>query len=156
VTLKIRLATQDDLPKLRLLVKYACEELEKNFGTPRMDDAFYDLLEQGIAAGEAVVVAEQQGDVIGWCCRVHRDGTPEGQVEGGTWVWKPFRKEHVARDMRRFADEHAKAKGHTYVIGTAAKSNEAGIKSCLAEGFEIVAVEQLGDEIVGIQLRKDL
>ena len=66
-------------------------------------------------------------------------------------------KEHARlKETLAAADEHAKAKGHTYVIGTAAKSNEAGIKSCLAEGFEIVAVEQLGDEIVGIQLRKDL
>lgn len=136
----IRLATQDDLPTLKPLVSWACEELEKNFGTPRADDLVFGMVSYGVNAGDAVVVAiDEYGDTIAWCARVQLPGLPEGYAEGvGTWVHPNVRQERVGTDIRDFADKHAKARGVKYVTGIAAKGNVAGIGSCLKEGYEIV------------------
>jgi hypothetical protein len=61
---KIRLASRDDLPALERLVGWAAKELAADFDTPQHPDHL-KLIEWGIDAGEAVVVAEQEGDVIG-------------------------------------------------------------------------------------------
>lgn len=142
----IRLATEDDLPILEKLVEYAVQELEAKFQTPR-NSLVFEMVKYGIGAGEAVVVAEQDQDVVGWCARVSMPGMAEGHAEGlCTWTFKPFRREHVGRDMRAFADAHAKSRGAKFVTGIAAKDNVAGINSCLAEGYVIT----------GYLLRKEL
>lgn len=155
--MKIRLATADDLPTLEKLVTFASEELAEKCGTARLDDLVFGLIERGVRAGEAVVVAEQEGAVVGWCARVARPELPDGEVQGvGTWVFGPYRREKVARDMRRVADAHAKHLGARYVIGVASVKNDAGIKSCLAEGYEVYGEELEHGEVVGLKVRKAL
>ena len=139
--MKIRLATRDDLPTLVKLVGFATAEIERKFGTPRVA-AHMKCIEYGINAGDAVVVAEQNGDIVGWCAWVALPETPEGYVSGlGTWTFEPYRHEHVARDMRKFAAEHCRKRGHKFVTGIAAVGNDAGLKSCLAMGFKVTGYE---------------
>jgi len=134
----IRLATSDDLPTLAKLVHWASEEMAKNFASPRLEEQIFGLIKYGIEQGEAVVVAEQFGDLIGWCAWVHIPTLPKGHVEGlGTWVHKPYRREHVARDMRKLAAEHCRLLGHLYVCGNVAEGNEAGLKSAERDGFRV-------------------
>lgn len=136
--MKIRLATEADLPVLEHLVEAASRELDEKYATPRMDTGIVACLRYGVANG-TVVVAEQEDDIVGWCARVAMPGLPDGEAAGvGTWVWEPYRREHVGRDMRRLADEHAKAKGLKYVTGTVAIGNKAALKSVLAEGYQVV------------------
>lgn len=135
----LRLATLDDLPKLGELVSLASAELEEKHGTPRMDAGLMNCLRIGIESRQAVVVAEQGGEVLGWCARVMLPGLAPGHAEGlGSWVREDYRRQHVARDLRRFADEHARQMGATFVTGTAAKDNIAGVMSCRNEGYVIV------------------
>lgn len=136
----IRLATEADLDTLKRLVVWACEELATRFGTPRADDLVFGMVSYGVKAGEAVAVAvDEYGDTVAWCARVRLPGLPDGYAEGvGTWVHPNVRKERIGRDIRKFADEHAKARGVRYVTGTAAKHNVAGLESCFSEGYEVV------------------
>lgn len=153
----IRLATESDLPTLKKLVAFASEELAAKCGTARMDNVVYGLIERGVHDGEAVVVAEDSTNIIGWCARVSRPELPHGEVQGvGTWVFQPYRREKVARDMRRLADRHAKQLGARYVIGVASIKNDAGIKSVLAEGYEVYGEEREHGQIVGLKVRKPL
>lgn len=143
----IRLATLADLPVLARLVEYAADELAEKFDTPRMGAGVTACIKHGLDTHQAVVVAEQQGEVIGWCARVSLPGLPEGQVEGlGTWVAEKYRRDGVAREMREFADEQARIRGAKFVTGIATKGNIAGIESCLAEGYKIA----------GFLMRKEL
>jgi len=145
--MRIRLATEADLPVLQKLVAHSAAELEEKYGTPRMDEGLMYCMRHGIETKQAVVVAEQAGEIIGWCARVHLPGLPPGQVEGiGTWVHEPFRRERVGADMRAFANEHARSLGAKYVTTAAARDNVAGVRSCLDEGFEVI----------GYVLRKEL
>jgi predicted N-acetyltransferase YhbS len=136
---EIRLATEGDLDRLKPLVSWACEELEKRFGTPRADSLVYEMVKYGVQAGEAVVIAlDEYNDMVGWCARVHHPSMPDGYAEGfGTWVHPNLREERIGSDMRKLADDHAKQRGVKFVHGVAAKDNVAGVKSCLAEGYEI-------------------
>lgn len=152
--MRIRLANDADIPVLQKLVAHAATELAEKYGTPRMDTGLMQCLKYGIDTKQAVVLAEQEQppdsknwEVIGWCARVHLPGLPPGQVEGlGTWTFEPFRRERVATDMRKFADDHARRCGARVITGIAAKDNVAGVRSCLDEGYEVV----------GYQMRKVL
>lgn len=140
--MRIRLATPADLPVLQKLVAHSASELEEKYGTPRMDEGLMQCMKHGIDTKQAVVVAEQEGEIVGWCARVHLPGLPPGQVEGlGTWVHAPYRRERVGADMRSFADKHAKLLGAKFVTGVAAKDNVAGVRSCLDEGYEVVGYQ---------------
>ena len=46
--------------------------------------------------------------------------------------------------------------GARYVIGVASVKNDAGIKSCLAEGYEVYGEELEHGEVVGLKVRKAL
>lgn len=145
--MKIRLAELSDLDAIRELVSMACEELETAYGTPRMDDLMVASIALGIRAREAVVVAEQIGEIVGFCAWVHIPGCPADAVEGiGTYVLPMARKEYVSHDMRQFATDHARRLGYKFIRGEVALNNEAGIKSAVANGFEIT----------GYTIRKEL
>jgi GNAT superfamily N-acetyltransferase len=136
----IRLANADDLEELRELVARYSEETAEH-GTERNDALLLDLLRYGIQADEAVVVAEQFEEIVGWCAWVHLPASPAGKVEGlGTYVLPDYRQEHVSRDMRRFAEEHARRLGYRYVDGVAAEGNAAALESVLRMGFRRVGV----------------
>jgi len=144
---KIRLANVGDLGAIRELVEAVSVELEDAYGTPRMDDLMMAGITHGVREGEAVVVAEQLGGLVGYCAWVHLPSSPVGCVEGiGTYVVPMARKEYVSHDMRVFATEHARRLGYDFIRGELALNNEAGLKSALANGFEIS----------GYTVRKDL
>lgn len=145
--MKIRLATEADLPVLRKLTKAAQDDLD------HMDEAIYLAMEYGVKTGQAVVVAEQHDestdrwDTIGWCARVWAPGLPPDRADGiGVWVHKPYRRERVASDLKEFADAYTKDLGRKEVTGTVLAENEAGLRSALKSGFKVV----------GYMIRKDL
>lgn len=136
--MRIRLAEVGDLGAIRELVEQASAELEEAYGTPRMDDLMMAGIVHGVREREAVVVAEQMGDIIGFCAWVHLPGLPPEVVEGlGTYVVPMARKDYVSHDMRVYATDHARRLGYQYVRGEVALNNDAGLKSALANGFEI-------------------
>lgn len=144
--MRIRLAEVGDLGVIRELVEQASAELEEAYGTPRMDDLMMAGIVHGVREREAVVVAEQMGDIIGFCAWVHLPGTPAGWVEGlGTYVVPMARKDYVSQDMRVYATDHARRLGYDHVHGEISLSNEAGLKSALANGFEISGYAVLKD-----------
>jgi len=134
----IRLANTDDIEALRPLVgAYSIETAAQ--GTERNDELLLDAILYGIRAGEAVVVAEQFDELIGWCAWVHLPLSPPGKVEGlGTYVVDGMRQEYVSRDLRKFAEEHARGRGYRYVEGCAANDNVAGFQSVMRLGFKVV------------------
>lgn len=145
--MRIRLADTADLGAIRELVAKASEELAEAYGTPRMDDLMMAGIVHGVREREAVVVAEQLDEIIGFCAWVHLPGCPPEAVEGiGTYVLPLARKDYVSHDMRQYASDHARRRGYQYVRGEVAMSNEAGLKSALANGFEIT----------GYTIRKEL
>lgn len=143
----LRLANMADLPALTEMVALASAELEEKHGTPRMDGGIIACLRIGIESRQAVVVAEQEGELVGWCARVMLPGLAPGHAEGvGTWTSPEHRKQGVAHDMRKFADEYAKSIGVRFITGIAAKDNVDGMMSARADGYEVI----------GYQVRKEL
>ncbi len=137
--MRIRLATQDDWPALVKLVGHFWDEQERRFGLPRLEHGTLALLRHGIETGQAVVVAEQNLELVGWCARVMAPGLPDGLAVGvGRWVFEPFRREHVGRDLCRFADQHAARCGATEITGEVAGTNEAALAAALADGWAVV------------------
>lgn len=136
--MQIRLATTDDVPRLNALaVAYSLET--EQYGTERNERLLCDLLLYGIRAGEAVVVAEQEGDLVGWCAWVHLPHSSPGKVEGlGTYVVPAVRRDHVSCALRKFTEEHAVLLGYRYVDGIAASDNPAALESVLSRGFRVV------------------
>lgn len=143
----IRLAAETDLEKIAPLVALLGDELLA-FGVPRMDELVLAMIRFGVASGDAVAVAvDQHGEVIGWCARVQLPNLPEGYAEGvGLWVHPAARRERIGTDLRRFADERARHRGARFVSCVVARDNAAGLKSCLAQGYQVV----------GYQMRKEL
>lgn len=136
--MRIRLAEAADLGAIRELVEKASEELAEAYGMPRVDELMMAGIVHGVREGEAVVVAEQMEEIVGYCAWVHLPGCPPEAVEGlGTYVMPLARKDYVSHDMRVYATDHARRRGYEYVRGEVAMSNEAGLKSALANGFEI-------------------
>jgi len=137
---RIRLANTDDVPRLNALAIAYSLETEQH-GTERNERLLCELLLYGIRAGEAVVVAEQDGDLVGFCAWVHLPHSPPTKVEGlGTYVVPPARRDHVSCALRKFAEEHAYRMGYRYVDGIAARDNPAGLESVLRRGFRVVGV----------------
>lgn len=138
--MQIRLATTDDLEALRGLVEAYTEETAQH-GTERQPALLLDAILYGIRSDEAVVVAEQFDDVVGFCAWVHLPMSPDGKVEGlGTYVTPEWRLDHVSERMRQAARAHAVKRGYRYVDGVAADGNEAGLRSVLNMGFRAVGV----------------
>lgn len=136
--MRIRLATQDDIGRIAELVVLASEELEE-YGTPRVDDAVIAAIVGGIRDGEAVVVAEQEGEVVGFTARVHLPGSDPDCAEGiGRYVLPACRLDHVDRDMQRFAEAHARSRGRKYITGSIMKDNQASLAACLKGGYRVV------------------
>lgn len=136
--MRIRLADASDIGAIQELVQQASAELAENFDAPRLDDLIMAGIVHGVREREAVVVAEQFDELIGFCAWVHLPGTPADGVEGlGTYVVPQARKDYVSHDLRVYATDHARRLGYKYVTGTLALDNEAGLKSALANGFTV-------------------
>jgi GNAT superfamily N-acetyltransferase len=136
----IRPANTDDIELLRPLVQAYSEETAAQ-GVERNDALLLDAIIYGIRAGEAVVVAESAGDLIGFCAWVHLPMIPPGKVEGlGTYVMPEWRGAGVSSGLRAAAEAHAVAHGYRYVDGVYATGNEAGRESVMKQGFREVGV----------------
>ena len=139
--MRIRLAETADIGAIRELVAKASEELAEAYEMPRVDELMMAGIVHGVREREAVVVAEQDGRLLGFCAWVHLPHSPPTKVEGlGTYVIPVARREHISCSMRQFAEEHAWRMGYRYVDGIAARDNPAGLESVLRRGFRVVGV----------------
>ena len=129
---RIRLANTDDVPRLNALAIAYSLETEQH-GTERNERLLCELLLYGIRAGEAVVVAEQDGDwsasARGCICRTRL----QRRWRARHLRRAPARRDHVSCALRKFAEEHAVRLGYRYVDGIAApKTRQVWNQSCAA------------------------
>ena len=135
----IRLATHDDLPEIARALVAASDEMEHKYGTARMDVTIMQAIEHGVATDQAVIVAFEGSVLVGWCAWVILPGGPNGCAHGlGTWVRPGCRELGISKKLRTLAAAKAKSCGATHVVGTVDEGNAAGLRSSLAEGFDVI------------------
>ena len=134
----IRLAEQDDGPKLWALA----EELiasQAEFGAPDYRRAMATFLAHGVSNYEAIVVAEQDGELVGFTAWARVPDGADGEVCGmGTYVKPSWRKGGLSNRLREFAKAHCKSKGYQFVTAVVWKGNYAGLASAESSGANIV------------------
>lgn len=134
----VRLATAKDAEPLWVLVKEYVDE-HAAMGAPISEALLAIGITYGIKHGEAVVVAQEDDDLIGFVAWVNMPPAAEGEVIGfGTYVRGDYRGCGISAQMRELAKEQCRKQGHKYVTGTALLDNVAGIHSACALGFEVV------------------
>lgn len=135
----IRKATFGDLATIRPLVRAASEELSARFGAFDCTDVIVAGVANAIVAGDAVYVAMEDSQVVGW---VAWSFVPSARfaVGLGTYVMPEWRRRGISKRLRDAAEEHCRRQGALVVSGVVAKGNVAALQSCLAEGFAVVGV----------------
>jgi GNAT superfamily N-acetyltransferase len=133
----IRLANGDDGPQLWRLVEEYIEE-EKQRGSPDQRKVIALAIEYGIRRGEAVVVAEESGKLVGFVVWVAFPDAAEGEVLGsGTYVTPRFRRQLVSVQMREFAKDFCRAKGRKFVTGAVWGDNTAALAAAKRTGAKV-------------------
>jgi|SRR5580765_4738139 len=133
----IRLANGDDGQKLWRLVEEYIEE-EKLRGSPDQRKVIAMAIEYGVRRGEAVVVAEESDELVGFVVWVSLPNVAEGEVLGaGTYVAPQFRRQLVSVQMREFAKDYCRAKGKKYVTGAVWGDNTAALKAAKRTGAKV-------------------
>jgi len=138
----IRLATQEDWPGIKRLMRFAVAELRERFGVPDQTDMLTAVVAFGMEHNEAVYVAEAtNGEVVGYVAWVGGvPGVAPGVVLGaGTYVLPSQRGHGISSDLRDAATKHCRDLGYSVVRGDAHVDNVAGIKSCERQGFKVAA-----------------
>lgn len=131
----IRLARIDDLPQLRPLVAdYMLSQVE--LGASDQTHTVEALMRYGISSGEAIVVAEDCGEIVGFCAWSHHDGAATDEVAAvGTYVVPEHRGKRLASQMRAHAKQHCRQRGYKRITAAVLNNNEPGIQSLLKSGF---------------------
>jgi GNAT superfamily N-acetyltransferase len=95
-------------------------------------------IQYGIRRGEAVVVAEESGELVGFVVWVAFPDAAEGEVLGaGTYVAPQFRRQLVSVEMREFAKDYCREKGRKYVSGAVFGENVAGLRAAKRTGARV-------------------
>jgi GNAT superfamily N-acetyltransferase len=133
----IRLANADDAKQLwRLVEEYIAEEVAR--GAPDQRKVIALAIEYGIRRGEAIVVAEESGALVGFCVWVSSPEAAEGEVLGaGTYVTPRFRRQLVSVEMREFAKDFCRAKGKKFVTGAVWGDNIPALKAATRTGAKV-------------------
>jgi L-amino acid N-acyltransferase YncA len=146
----IRKATEEDWPALRKMVGWLDKE-----NTARGQDSVRTEIVAGMLhaynTGQEIVVAEfDGGELKGFCAWVQLPMTGKDAMGLGTYVWpESLRRTGIGRSMREMAERLLVARGVRAVVGVAAAGNDAGLVSCLADGFRItgyVVKKEFGHE----------
>ena len=133
----IRLANADDGTKLWRLVEEYIEE-ERGRGSPDQRKVIALAIEYGIRRGEAVVVAEEAGELVGFVVWVAFPDAAEGEVLGaGTYVSPRFRRQLVSVQLREFAKDFCRAKGKKFVTGAVWGDNTAALAAAKRTGAKV-------------------
>jgi GNAT superfamily N-acetyltransferase len=133
----IRLANADDGARLWRLVEEYIEE-EKRRGSPDQRKVLAMAIEYGVRRGEAVVVAEEAGELVGFVVWVAFPDAAEGEVLGaGTYVTPRFRRQLVSVELREFAKDFCRAKGRKFVSGAVWGDNPAAIAAAKRTGAKV-------------------
>ena len=142
----IRLATNDDLPAIQAELPHFLKELQPFGSLVACDDVNVNLLlfvvRQAIDRGDPVVVAERDGQIVGFCLWTQLD-TPlrydRKVLHGlGTFVVPAFRKQGISDLIRSLAEGIARDKGYESILGSVHPSNVAGVASLEGHGWKTV------------------
>jgi GNAT superfamily N-acetyltransferase len=133
----IRLANPGDGPKLWALVEeYIAEEVRR--GAPDQRKVLTLAIEYGVRRGDAVVVAEESDELVGFVVWVAFPDAAEGEVLGaGTYVSPQFRRQLVSVQMREFAKDFCRAKGKKFVTGAVWGDNVPALKAAKRTGAKV-------------------
>jgi len=135
----IRACASPEADDVFALIVLASVELER-YGTPNMATTLIHLVNAALVAGQPIYVAEEDGEIVGYCAWLRIEGTPLGMITGaGTYVKPKHRKRGLARQMREAATNYWREHEGKYVRGTVASGNEAG--RLALEGFRVVGYE---------------
>lgn len=136
----IRLATDDDLGRLWPLARaYLDEQVE--LGSMPLYDQLAMLLRAAVGDGEAIVVAEEFGALVGFVAWAAPSGYPTGWALGlGTYVVPACRGRRIAAQMTEKAKEHCRSRGIKTVEGAVLSGNDAGMARALHSGADVVGV----------------
>ena len=134
----IRVATEEDWPSLRKMVRWLDAENVKHRQQSVEADITAGLLHAFHTDQEIVVAEGDGGELVGFCAWVVIPKLSGKDAMGlGTWVHPSFLRSGIGRNMRQLAQRKLEARGVKSVVGVAAAGNEAGLQSCLADGFQI-------------------
>jgi len=138
LSVAIRLATPLDGEKLWALAEeFLASQME--FGAPDQRKALALALKHGIDSGGAVVVAEQNGELVGFVAWTAHPGAADGEAVGfGTYVKPDHRKHGFSERMRDFAKRHLRHQGISFVTGAVRDNNIPGLASARTSGGRIV------------------
>lgn len=138
----IRKANVKDYEELRRMIDTASAELEERYSTPNMAETLAGAILWAVSVEQPVMVAQDDGKLVGYCAWVRPPRTPEGCVMGmGTWVDPDVRCQGVGGRLRDAAIAEWKALGGRYVLGTVAAGNEAARELLRSDGFVISGYE---------------
>lgn len=141
--MNVRLATQEDWPSIKKLLRFTFSELRDNCGSDDIFDVASHVVARGIDTGEAVFVAEDHlGGLTGFVAWVGGvPGMPDDVAFGvGTYVLPKHRRSGLSERLRDAAMARCRELGYRRVRGEASNKNTAGIASCEKLGFQVVGV----------------
>ena len=136
--MEVRLAQPDDLRELWALAEeFVASQVA--LGAPDQRKVLAIGMRYGIENGEAVVVAELDGKLVGFVAWVHLPATADGVVDGlGTFVIPGHRRERISIALREFALDHCRKKGHQFVNVGIMANNIAGRISAERQGAQLM------------------
>jgi GNAT superfamily N-acetyltransferase len=129
----IRIATESDLPKLKIMIELLTDMHVKE-GLPDNRDAFYAAVKGGI---DHVFVMEESGELVGFVAWIPISDSEA--VGYGTYVAQDFRRKGISEALRSASKEHLKSIGISIVTGGVAMFNEPAMKAVQKQGFKPVA-----------------
>lgn len=133
----VRLATEEDLPALLPMMDCFVED-QRSIGEPNQRDYLLIAARQALATGQALVVAADERELVGYLIWTAFPGAPKGEVLGaGTYVAPKYRGKGIAARMQRYALHHLFDMGYEWVTGAVALKNEPAIHLIGATGAEI-------------------
>jgi hypothetical protein len=134
----LRLATEEDWPSLRKMVRWLDRE-NLEHGQDSVEKEILAGMLHAFSTNQEIVVAEGDGGTLhGFCAWVQLPMTGCDAMGLGTYVWpERLRREGIGRAMRQMAERRLVARGVRAVVGVAAVGNDAGLKSCTEDGFVV-------------------
>lgn len=135
----VRLATEEDFPRLKALAKWLDDEHLES-GEPSVLDKVVGGMAHMLREGQPLVVASDlKGDLIGFCAWAQLPNNLDGELSGlGTYVRPSHRGKRVSAYMRAVATAQWWARGARSVMGMVTAGNHAGLESVLKLGFRTI------------------
>lgn len=134
----IRQANEEDWPRLKVLIGWACKELFDEYCQSRLDLDIERIVSSCLLNKLGVWVLEDEHAMVqGYICWTgHANG--EVVIGAGTYLIPSLRGHKYSDDLRNVASVFWKDKGFRKVQGVVAQGNIAGWESAERNGFKVV------------------